>query len=68
MSNYQTSSLRIGVARNFEGGGGIISTLFSNVFFFFGKTNLKLIETQKRLWGEGSGGMLPRKFLKIDML
>ena len=46
-----------GVARNFRVVGGIIST------FFFGKTNLKLIEKQRKtLWG--SGGMLPRKIFK----
>ena len=49
MSNDQTH-LRSGVARNFEKGGGGVHNI--HTFFkrsFFGKTSLKLFETQKRL-------------------
>ena len=50
-----------GVARNFKrGGGGIISTFFSSVFF--GRTNLKLIEKQERLL-RGPGACSPGKIL-----
>ena len=43
------SSLRSGVARNFEWGGRghNFHTFFKRICF--GRTNLKLIETQKRL-------------------
>ena len=44
-------SSRSGVARNFkrERVGGHNFYTFSRVFFFFGRTNLKLIEKQERL-------------------
>ena len=41
------SAVSSGVARNFKG-GGIISTYFQ-AHFFFGRTNLKLIENQEKL-------------------
>ena len=44
----------------------MIFTFFSSVFFWR-RTNLKLIEKQKK-GSRGSGGMLPRKILKIYML
>ena len=56
-----------GEARNFKRGGSIISTSFQAFFLFFGRINLQMIEKQERLYG-GSGGMVPRKILKIYML
>ena len=43
-------ALSSGVARNFNRGGGIISTFFPAFFFFFflSRTKLKLIEKQER--------------------
>ena len=55
-----------GVARNLKRGGSIISTYFSSVFFF-GGTNLNLIEKQEKL-SEGPGACSPGKFLKIYMM
>ena len=47
------------VARNFiRGGGGHNFAIFFKRIFF-GRTNLRLIEKQKKTLGE-SGGMLPR--------
>ena len=39
-------------------GGGIIFTFH----IFFARTNLKLIETQEKVWGPG--GMLPREIFE----
>ena len=53
-----TYAVASGAARNFKR-GGIISTFFQA--YFFGRTNLKLVEKQLREAIEGSGGMLLRK-------
>ena len=61
-SLYPSSS---DAAKSFKGQcGTIISTKFSNVIFF-GRTNLKLIGKQEKLY---PGACSPEKFLKIYML
>ena len=47
MSYDQTYLYAVAKREILKGGEGITSTLFSSVFF--GRTNLKLVETQKRL-------------------
>ena len=51
MSNDQTHLYTVAKREVLKGRGGeaIISTLFISSVFLFGRTNLKLIETQKRL-------------------
>ena len=44
----------------------MISTFLSSEFFF-GRTNLELIEKQEELW-EGPRARSPGKILQIDML
>ena len=56
------------MARNFEkGGGGRRNFHIFLKRFFLGRTNLKLIEKQKKLLG-GPGACFPGKILKIYML
>ena len=67
MSNDQTHLYAVAKREILKGGGGaIIFTLFSSVFLFFRKNNLKLIETEKALGGPGA--FSPGKILKIYML
>ena len=55
-----TTRASSGVARNCKRKEGIISTFFL-AFFFFNRTNLKLIKKQEKLSG-GLGACSPGKF------
>ena len=65
MSYDQTHLYAVAKREILKGGEGITSTLFSSVFF--GRTNLKLVETQKRLLG-GPGACSSGTILKIYIL
>ena len=61
MSNDQTHLYTVAKREILKGGGGNnFHTFFSSVFLF-GRTNLKLIEAQKRLKG-GPGHAPPENF------
>ena len=62
MTRFSSPTTRAGSggARNFKRRGGTFFTFFQRLFF--GRTNLKLIKKQEKLYKEGPGACSPGKF------